>query len=43
MKNKFSEILDVIADEIKGRDNDLFTPGKAAEETKEKLTELEKD
>ena len=43
MKNKFTELCDAIADTIKGRENDIFTANDAATETKDKLTELEKD
>lgn len=43
MKNKFTELLDAIAETIKGRENDIFTANDAAEAAKEKLTEIEKD
>lgn len=41
MKNKYIELLDAIAETIKGHENDIFATNGAAAETTDKLTEIE--
>ena len=40
---KYIDILDAIAETIKGHENDIFVIDDTAAEAKEKLTEIEND